>query len=376
MPSQAFRLRNVEAFCYRYPLETPVVTSFGTMRNRPAVFLRVADHDGHVGWGEVWCNFPSTGAEHRVRIVHEILAPLLAELDIRNGREAFDHLSVRTAVLALQCGELGPFAQCIAGIDLALWDLVARRKKEALWRLLGGETPSIKVYASGINPTGTRAQAERALKRGHTALKLKIGFDPATDRANLSELRELVGENGMLATDANQAWDVETAMARADDIAVVAPAWLEEPIRCDRPWPEWQRLRENMKIPLAAGENIASYDGFAQALSDDTLSVVQPDVAKWGGISACLDVARDIRKSGKTFCPHYLGGGIGLLASAHLLAAVGGDGLLEVDCNHNPLRDDFCGPVANVTNGTITLSDAPGLGIEPDLASIEPYRTA
>ena len=50
-----------------------------------------------------------------------------------------------------------------------------------------------------------------------------------------------------------------------------------------------------------------------------------------------------IMKSGKTFCPHYLGGGIGLLASAHLLAGVGGDGLLEVDANDNPLRDRFCG---------------------------------
>ena len=68
------------------------------------------------------------------------------------------------------------------------------------------------------------------------------------------------------------------------------------------------------------------------------------------------------------FCPHYLGGGIGLLASAHLLAGVGGDGLLEVDSNDNPLRDRFCGPVADVTRRhRSTLSDEPGLGIEPDL---------
>ena len=60
------------------------------------------------------------------------------------------------------------------------------------------------------------------------------------------------------------------------------------------------------------------------------------------------------------FCPHYLGGGIGLLASAHLLAGVGGDGLLEVDCNDNPLRDRFCGPVANISDGKVTLGDAAG----------------
>jgi L-alanine-DL-glutamate epimerase-like enolase superfamily enzyme len=103
--------------------------------------------------------------------------------------------------------------------------------------------------------------------------------------------------------------------------------------------------------------------------------VVQPDIAKWGGLSVCAGIARDILAAGKTFCPHYLGGGIGLLASAHLLAGVGGAGLLEIDSNDNPLRDRFCGPVANVVDGTVTLGDTPGLGLEPDLASIEQYRT-
>jgi D-galactarolactone cycloisomerase len=75
------------------------------------------------------------------------------------------------------------------------------------------------------------------------------------------------------------------------------------------------------------------------------------------------------------FCPHYLGAGIGLLASAHLLAGIGGDGLLEVDCNENPLRDRFCGPVLDVRDGMIELGDEAGLGITPDLASIAQYRT-
>ena len=98
----------------------------------------------------------------------------------------------------------GPFAQAIAGIDLAVWDLYARRRETALWKLLGGARQQIKVYASGINPTGSRQMAESALARGHRALKLKIGFEPASDRANLVSLRDLVG-NGMLAADANQA---------------------------------------------------------------------------------------------------------------------------------------------------------------------------
>lgn len=375
MTSPTFILRSVQAFCYRYPLSTPVVTSFGRMLNRPAVFVRVEDGDGHAGWGEVWSNFPSTGAEHRARLVNEVLAPALTGFAASQPSDIFETLTQGTSVLALQSGEAGPFAQAIAGIDLAVWDLYARRRNTALWKLLGGANNQIKVYASGINPTGSRQMAEAALRRGHRALKLKIGFESAADRANLASLRDLVG-NGMLAADANQGWSLQQALEIAPRLAEFDLAWLEEPIRADRPWPEWQALRAGGAVPLAAGENIASHEGFTQALGGDVLRVVQPDIAKWGGLTACAGIARDILKSGKIFCPHYLGGGIGLLASAHLLAGVGGDGFLEVDSNDNPLRDRFCGPVVNVCDGAITLSDDPGLGIEPELSSIEQYRTA
>jgi D-galactarolactone cycloisomerase len=375
MTSSPFTVRSVQAFCYRYPLSTPVVTSFGKMTSRPAVFVRVEDDDGHAGWGEAWCNFPSTGAEHRARLINEILAPAAIGLIASEPSQIFDKLTQGTSVLALQSGEAGPFAQAIAGIDLALWDLYARRRGTALWKLLGGRTSKIKVYASGINPTGSRQMAEAAMRRGHRALKLKIGFEPATDRANLAALRDLAG-NGMLAADVNQGWSVGRAIELAPSLAEYNLAWLEEPIRADQPWQEWQLLRKSARSPLAAGENIASREGFAQAIRDDVLSVVQPDIAKWGGLSLCAGIARDIITSGKTFCPHYLGGGIGLLASAHLLAGVGGNGLLEVDANDNPLRDRFCGAVADIIDGTITLPEAPGLGFKPDLASIEQYRTA
>ncbi|HYS87366.1 MAG TPA: mandelate racemase/muconate lactonizing enzyme family protein [Bradyrhizobium sp.] len=375
MTLQTFAIRRVQAFCYRYPLSTPVVTSFGRMLNRAAVFVRVEDEDGQVGWGEVWANFPSTGAEHRARLVNEVLAPTLSEFAANDPSDVFDTLTKDTSVLALQSGEFGPFAQAIAGIDLAVWDLCARRRNMALWKMLGGNRNQIRVYASGINPTGSRQMAEAALSRGHRALKLKIGFDLAADRANLASLHQLIGD-GMLAADANQAWSTERALEIAPHLGEFGLAWLEEPIRADRPWQEWQHLREGAGLPLAAGENITSRAGFEQALGDDVLRVVQPDIAKWGGLSVCSDIARDILTSGKIFCPHYLGGGIGLLASAHLLAGVGGDGLLEVDANDNPLRDRFCGPVADIRDGMVTLSDNAGLGIEPDLSSIEQYRTA
>lgn len=100
---------------------------------------------------------------------------------------------------------------------------------------------------------------------------------------------------------------------------------------------------------------------------------MQPDVCKWGGLSGCLEVARSARSAGLRYCPHYLGGGIGLLASAHLLAAVGGDGLLEVDCNPNPLREALASPYPPLSQGNFLLPAGPGLGVEPNLKSARRY---
>ena len=236
MPAQTFAIRTIEAFCYRYPLSTPVITSFGRMLDRPAVFIRVEDDDGYVGWGEAWANFPSTGAEHRARLVNEVLAPTITGFVANQPLDVLEALTQRTSVLALQCGEPGPFAQAIAGIDLAVWDLHARRRHLPLWRLLGGNGHRIPVYASGINPAGSRQMAEAALSRGHRALKLKVGFDLAADRANLASLRQLIGD-GMLAADANQAWSLAQALETAPHLAEFGLAWLEEPIRADRPYP-------------------------------------------------------------------------------------------------------------------------------------------
>ena len=97
MTSPTFTVRSVQAFCYRYPLSTPVVTSFGRMLNRPAVFVRVEDDDGHIGWGEVWSNFPSAGAEHRARLVNEVLAPAMTGIAVSHPLQVFEKLTLATS---------------------------------------------------------------------------------------------------------------------------------------------------------------------------------------------------------------------------------------------------------------------------------------
>ena len=148
-----------------------------------------------------------------------MLAPLVVGRSFASPRAAFDELSARTAVLAIQSGEPGPIAQAIAGVDIALHDLAARRAGLPLWRHLLDEagatadaaaTREVPVYASGINPErpGDTVAALRAA--GHTAFKLKVGFGEARDLDNLAAVRAAAGAGAAVMVDANQAWDLES----------------------------------------------------------------------------------------------------------------------------------------------------------------------
>jgi L-alanine-DL-glutamate epimerase-like enolase superfamily enzyme len=369
------RLAALEAQVYRAPIAAPVRTSFGIMRDRPAVLIRAVDQDGTEGWGEVWCNFPSVGAEHRARLIEESLAPLLLGRSFASPKAAFGELSAALAVLALQSGELGPVAQTVAGIDIALWDLTARRAGLPLYRLFGADRiEAISVYASGLNPDQPEHLACEKQAQGYRAFKLKVGFGRDRDLGNLKALRESLGPDCSLMIDANQAWDLEEAIVMARLAEPFGLDWLEEPLRADTPRRHWQALARATSLPLAAGENIRGEEVFAEAIREGALRVLQPDIAKWGGFSGCIPVGRKALAAGVRFCPHWLGGGIGLAASLHLLAAVGGDGLVEVDSNPNPLRELMAVDALAVTSGTMRVPQGAGLGVTTDFEALKEFR--
>ncbi len=374
-PAPCPAIARVQAHVLRWPVKQPVRTSFGTMHDRPAVLVRVEDAEGAHGWGEAWCNFPSCGAEHRARLIETVLAPLLVGRSFDSPAAAWDHMTQQTAVLAIQSGEPGPLAQAIAGVDIALHDLTAKRAGVPLWRHLASTsnqhlpTAQVPVYASGINPDRPGDIVAMLQRAGYTAFKLKVGFGAARDVDNLQAVRAAAGADAAVMVDANQAWDLDTALMMADRLATSAPRWLEEPLRADRPYSEWQRLAAASTIALAAGENMIGEAAFDALIESRAFAVVQPDLAKWGGVSGVLAVIDRIEAAGLRYCPHYLGAGVGLLASAHVLAARGG-GWLEVDANENPLRTALCPPMSTLEAGCIGLGGAPGLGVEPDMAEL------
>lgn len=381
------RVKKLSASAYRAPVENPVRTSFGTMYDRPAVLIRAESEDGTVGWGETWCNFPTVGAEHRVRLIKETIAPLVLEKEWNSPSEVFRILSDELHILALQSGEYGPISQALAGIDIALWDIAAKHNNMPLYQLLNSEfeiskersrlvnaPQTVPCYASGINPTDPGTIALAAKSEGHTRFKLKVGFGKALDMANMQLMRQSLDDSALIMIDANQKWDLITAITMAKCLNKFAPYWLEEPLAADRPAAEWEALSEASPIDIAAGENMYG-DEFSEVCLQNYLKYVQPDLAKWGGISGVYPVADNILAQDKVYCPHFLGGGIGLIASAHLLAATESTGFLEVDFNANPLRSLMAGFTPVIKGGVFQIPEAPGLGITPNLQQLEQFRT-
>jgi len=229
----------------------------------------------------------------------------------------------------------------------------------------------VPVYASGLDPDQVEGALPAFRAAGYRAFKVRLWGGDAPHAEILRRIKAQATGLRMFA-DANQSWTPEQAIRQARSFGGIGLEWLEEAIPADATEEEWRAVAAASPVPLAGGENIRGKAAFLRAMTQGGLSVIQPDICKWGGFSGCLPLAKDIIAAGKHYFPHYLGGGVGFLASAHLLAATGGDGLLERDFHANPLRDRLV--EARVVGGMIHLPDTPGWGPEPSPGVLEEYR--
>ena len=367
----------VEAHVFHAPIKEPVRTSFGTMSERVAVFVRIEDSDGARGWGEVWSNFPTASAEHRALLFTDIVAPRALGKSLDDPAALWAEIDRGLHVLRVQSGDAGALSAAAAGLDLAIHDLRARKRGLPLWRSLGGtDDGAVPVYASGLNPGRAALDTvERTRAAGYRAFKIKVGFGEETDAGSLRPIAKTLKAGERLMVDVNQGWDLRTACASAPRFGEFGLTWIEEPLVADRPLAEWTQVAAVAPTQLAGGENLRGAGAFQRAIDSGIFGVLQPDAAKWGGHSGCLPVARAALAAGRVYCPHFLGGAIGLMHSLHLLAAVRGPGLLEVDANPNPLREGLLGDLLTVRDGCVSLPGGQGLGLEPDIKELASLRS-
>ena len=363
------KIINVRTLTLSCPLPSPVETSFGRMLNRVNSLVLIDTDEGLTGVGETWTNYPSWApAERRLTIEHGVKPLLLGENPLNVAQLSHNMLnSLMNSGAGRQWGAKGLLHQAVSGAEMALWDLAGKKYALPVYRLLGGKGLNrIQAYASGLGPRKFEGHVEHALGKGYSAFKLKVGFGLDMDLANLRTMRELIGPSARLMIDANQGWrDAPEALFHLKRYADFAPEFIEEPVPADQ-LADLATIRRERLLPVAGGENVYGRKGFRDVLASGALDILQPDVTKVGGLSEARAVCDMALAWDLPFAPHMFGTAVGLAASLHLLAAVPGGRIMEVDSTVNPFMTDllintfFC-----FENGHFILSEEkPGLGFE------------
>jgi L-alanine-DL-glutamate epimerase-like enolase superfamily enzyme len=367
------RITDLRPILLSVPLARPVRTAFGTMTHRHAILVEVVTDEGLIGLGESWSNFPAWAPVERLATLAQGVKPLLIGQELDDPARVTRDLIARLEPVGRQWGARGPIFQAISAVDIALWDLHGKALGQPVRALLADDAADqVPVYASGLGPADVVATARASWEAGVRTLKLKVGFGAATDRANLAALRAAY-PGAALAVDANQAWTYEQARDMAPLLRAFACRWMEEPVPAEEV-DALRRLRDDLPCPVAGGENYYGAREFGRVLAAGALGLAQPDVCKTGGITELVAICRAAHAAGIPYAPHYLGGAVGLTASLHVLAALPGGLIMELDANPNPLREELLTTPPAPRDGMLAVPDGPGLGITLNPDTVARYR--
>ena len=360
-------IREIVANHYLIPLPVALSDStHGTIKGFELVTVRVRDAGGAEGVGYTY-TVGAGGAAVQALVARE-LAPLLA------GRDA-DLIASHWQAMwwALHYGGRGGAqALAISAVDIALWDLRARRQGAPLWRVLGGFDPKVPCYAGGIDLDfpldALLRQTDENLARGFRAIKMKVGRPSLSDDVErVRAMRRHLGPDFPLMVDANMRWSVDEAIRAARALVELHPVWLEEPIIPDDV-PGHARIVREGGLPIAAGENLHTLYEFRQLIAAGGVTFPEPDVTNCGGVTAFMKVCHLAEAFNLPVTSH---GAHDL--TVHLLAAAPNRSYLEA---HGFGLDRFIAQPLRIKDGLAIAPDRLGHGIEFDWKALDAARAS
>ncbi len=360
-------LQDIRADHYRVPLPVALSDStHGTMTHFELVTVRLRDGEGAEGLGYTYSVGAGGSAIHA--LIARDLEPLLASQEAGRIEQIWERMWWGLHFVGR--GGLAAFA--MAAVDVALWDLKARKQNVPLWRLLGGHDARVPVYAGGIDldfPLEQLLDQTRAnLERGFRAIKMKVGRDKLSeDVARVAALRDLLGADVPLMADANMRWSVDQAVRAARALAGLDLTWLEEPTIPDD-YAGHARIARDGGLPIATGENLHTIYEFRHMIAAGGVAFPEPDLATCGGVTPWLKVAHLAEANNLPVTSH----GVHDL-HVHLLAAVPNNSFLEY---HGFGLDPYMEHPLEIAEGLATAPERPGHGIAFDWAGLEALRVS
>ena len=348
------------------PPEASVTLGIGRAVKRDAVVVKVTTDDGLVGWGEAHHGRAPGAVAH---LINTTLRQLVL------GMEAADVVGVWQRVYTRQLASHGMGAGAsiaLSGIDMALWDIRAKAAGWPLYRLLGGAARPIPAYAGGVSlgyaePAKLVDEARALVAQGYRALKLRVGDTPERDLERVAAVRRAFGDRLVILTDANTGYTVADARRAMPGLEAHGVGWLEEPFPA-HDHRSYALAVTFAKVPLAAGVNHYTRFEFTRVIEDRAITILQPDLAKTGGITEALRIAALASAWKLPIHPHTSMTGLSMAASVHFLAAIDNGGYFEADVSTgNLFRDRLTStPYTLDANGCVGPLEKPGLGVEVD----------
>jgi len=348
------------------PAITAVRTEILADQLNPQLLVHVTDDAGGRGVGETWWGTyqPRSEPGTPVRPIASMIDHVLAPACIGHDSDDVEGLWEKLVRATIQYGNEGIVATGISGIDIAMFDLAGRRRGVPVSALLGPIVhDAIPAYASLTwlgDADRVFTDARRALDAGFRAVKLH-----ESNPDLVIDVRRRLGPDVTLMVDASARLDPSTAAATLERLADCDLTWFEEPIYPQTDHAALARLRAVAPMPIAAGENEFSIGGFERLIASGAIDVVQPEIAKFGGLTPARRIGELAARAGVPMCPHNYSMGPSFIANVHWGTTAHATRWIEVPWL--PEGQSFpCGLAMPVlSDGCVGPIDAPGLGWTP-----------
>ena len=386
------KITSIKSHVLRYELDKELGYSQQYYNHRTAHLVEVETDEGITGWGE--CFGPGNIALANKYIVEKVIQPLIKG-DNPLKKEYIWH---KVYNLLRDSGQKGMPIQALSGIDIALWDILAKKSNLPLYQLLGGKTnDKIPVYGYGMMLQKKtvdelcelfKNEANQIKEKNFKAMKMKIGMGPKEDLKLVSAVRDTIGSEFKLMVDANHAYNKNDALYVGRGLDEMNIYWFEEPV-APEDYDSYKELKEKLKTNIAGGEAEFTKYGWNQLIKNNCIDIAQPEVCGLGGITEYLKVSALAQSNFIPIVNHVWGSALSVAVNLHLLTTLpdmpGGlfptKSMLEFDTTEKNIfitdlaeeKFSILDQVKN-KNGFASPLENIGIGINPNKDFIKKYE--
>lgn len=362
-PTRIVRVEHQKIFV---PFHQAAEWAAGKRPGTTRLVVQLHTADGTVGLGETICLWD---------FVEPVLARTIVPLVV--GEDACDIERICKKVEgAGYYHHQRALVAALAGVEMALWDVVGKQAQMPLYRLWGGayrrEIPMV-AYLQAKDPERIRRETASFVARGFASVKVKIGMSAESDLSIVAAAREAAGPDTRLRADVNGAWTIGTAKRMLRRMEAFDLEFIEQPLPMDDLFGHAE-LRRQFSTPVALDESAYTPQDVLNIIRHAAADVLLLDPHQAGGLHRTRKAAAIAEAAGLPVTFHS-GAELGISTAAYLhLAAVIPNLMLAVDNQYDNQTDEIITTPFSYQNGAMRPPDGPGLGVALDPAKLETYR--